>query len=162
MPIGVGSQCSGPTPSSNPLPIDQAFICIMAANPEPNDGITVLNAKSSICEPNTHRSILANLLEVQRRMVGILFQKFVVLVGDLLDCGRKPLITIPECRCRVMNHSGLVWPLRNSRRAVSASESSFPVDASFSICASQRSPSKRINHSRNSASSLGQLRDLLL
>ena len=53
-----------------------------------------------------------NLLEVQRRVVRITFQKLVLLLCKRLNCFRKLVVKPPKARRGAMRHSGRVRPAR--------------------------------------------------
>ena len=65
------------------------------------------------CPPmqtNTNRPKLSNFLEMKRRMFGIAFQEFELLVRPYLDILRQSSITRPKAGGCVMLHNSLVFP----------------------------------------------------
>ena len=70
----------------------------VAADPEPQQAIRDVDSECSIVHPDTHRSVSAGLLEVERRVRRILFQKSKLRIGELSNVLRQPLVAIPESR----------------------------------------------------------------
>ncbi|HEU5407501.1 MAG TPA: hypothetical protein VFU48_07020 [Nitrospira sp.] len=57
----------------------------MRSNPQPHEICTILDSQRPVMRANSHRPQLANFLEVQRRVRGILFQEVGVVSGHSLD-----------------------------------------------------------------------------
>ena len=82
----------------------------MGADPEPDDPIGGLDAHGPVTGSDACRPEAADLLEMKRRMMGILLEKIEVAVGDAPDRCRERAIAAPEIRRRVMIQSLVVAP----------------------------------------------------
>ena len=60
----------------------------MRSDPDPVNTAFDVSCKGPIMSAHAYRPEIANLLEMERGMPGIRFQKFVVLVGEGADIGR--------------------------------------------------------------------------
>lgn len=60
----------------------------MRAYPDPVDTAFDVSCKGPIMSAHAYRPEIADLLEMERGMPEIRFQKFVVLVGESTDIGR--------------------------------------------------------------------------
>jgi len=60
----------------------------MCSDPEPVNTVFDFSCKGSIMSAHAYRPEIADLLEMERGMPGIRFQKFVVFVSKDADIGR--------------------------------------------------------------------------
>ena len=60
----------------------------MRSEPDPVNAAFDVSCKGPIMSAHAYRPEIADLLEMERGMPGIQFQKFVVLVGEGADIGR--------------------------------------------------------------------------
>ena len=67
---------------------DDPIVFGMRSDPEPADTAFDFSCKGSMMSAHAYRPEIANLLEMERGMPGIRFEKFVVLVGESADIGR--------------------------------------------------------------------------
>lgn len=80
----------------------------MASNPKPEQAAFDLNGESTVRKSDANRSVLTDLLQVQRRMAGVGLQEVEVLVRELSDIFRKAFVARPEARRCEMLQSSLV------------------------------------------------------
>lgn len=71
-----------------PPSANQPLILVVAANPEPHDVLTFLYSEDAMMNANPSRPKSTDLLEVQRRMGGVLLEKLKVFVCQLPYLGR--------------------------------------------------------------------------
>src|SRR5690348_13388699 len=124
----------------------------MRADPEPDQRIAFFNRQRAIAKPHTYRPEAADFLKVQGRMLRIVLQQRVTLVGQSANVVGKLGVGLPERRAGEMPHSSRARPWRKSARAASARRSSLPALASRSIFSSKRAESNSSNQARNFAS----------
>src|ERR1700732_921901 len=105
----------------------------MRANPEPQQAAFDFHRQRAIPGPDPNGPEAAHFLEMQRRMLRILLEERVVLVGNQAHIIRTPLVRLPEPRAREVPHNSRARPSLNSAMAASASPSSLPARASRSI-----------------------------
>jgi len=60
----------------------------MRSDPKPADTVFDSSCKGPIMSAHTYRPEITDLLEMERGMPGIRFEKFVVLVGESANIGR--------------------------------------------------------------------------
>src|SRR5712691_371913 len=84
--------CSTPVPFWRGSLCDNLVVLGMRSDPKPAHVTLNLDSKRSVMRAHAHRPELADLLEVERRVPGIRFEKFVVLVGQITDIGRERAI----------------------------------------------------------------------
>lgn len=65
---------------------------------DPDHAIGYTDAQGSVTQAYSDRPELFDLLEMQGRVFGILFQEGKVGIGHLSDGGRKPVVAFPELR----------------------------------------------------------------
>ncbi len=92
-------------------------------------------------------------LELKRGVTRIIFEKAVLLIRQTLDCRSQAPVTGPKLRRGEVPQNSVDFPAAWSRRASSASASSFPAFTSRSIWRSHAAASNSANHRRNSESS---------
>lgn len=68
----------------------------MIADPYPNIVNAILDGQCTVVKADSHRPVVAQSLKLQGRMTGILFKKFEVLAGQLLNFMRERVETLPE------------------------------------------------------------------
>jgi hypothetical protein len=95
----------------------------------------------------------AHALELQRGVTRIIFEKAVLLIRQALDRRSQAPVTSPKLRRGEVPQNSVDFPAAWSRRASSASASSFPAFTSRSIWRSHAAASNSANQRRNSASS---------
>src|ERR1019366_2001270 len=125
----------------------------MIADPEPQDSALDINSEGAIMKPDSARPKPAHALELQRRVTRIIFEKAVLLIRQALDRRSHAPVTGPKLRRGKVPQNSVDFPAAWSRRASSASASSFPAFTSRSIWRSHAAASNSANHRRNSASS---------
>ena len=78
----------------------------MRSDPKPAHVTLNLDSKRSVMRAHAHRPEPADLLEVKRRVPGIRFEEFVVLVGEITDIDRERAVERPEpARCVMLQIS---------------------------------------------------------
>lgn len=137
----------------NPSLADQRVVLGVCTNPDPQYAIFHIHAQGSIAESDANGPIPTDLLEVERRMLGVRLQQREVLVRKQPNIRRKGLVSPPEVSGRVMGQSRRDRPARCSAIAASASESNAPALTSCSTCSSHTWASNARNHRRNLESS---------
>lgn len=70
----------------------------MRADPEPYDTVWRIHTDCSVAETDTSRPEASYLLEVQRRMVWVLFQQLEGFVSKITDRSGEGVIANPEIR----------------------------------------------------------------
>jgi len=68
----------------------------MAADPEPHKTVVRFDRKCPILTANPNRPETAHFLEMQSRMMRIVFQVRVGAIGEPLDLGRQGSVAGPE------------------------------------------------------------------
>jgi hypothetical protein len=76
----------------------QAIVICMAADPEPHKTVRSFDRKCSIVAADPNRPEAADLLEMKRRVMRVLFQVRVGSIGEPLDLWRQRTIARPEIR----------------------------------------------------------------
>ncbi len=110
----------------------QPVVVGVATDPKPQNTIGNLQSERPVGEANTDGSEAANLLEVERGMLGVAFQESEVLIGTPLDQLGQGVIAGPKFRgCDVLHKSEHLPDLK-AFSAVSAKGSSLPALASSS------------------------------
>jgi hypothetical protein len=71
------------------LSAKQTIVVGMAANPEPDEAVERVDGQGSVVRADPGRPEAADLLEVNRRMPGILLQARVGLIGEIAYLGRQ-------------------------------------------------------------------------
>ena len=66
----------------------QSIVVGMAANPEPDESVCRFDGEGAVVGANASRPEPADLLEVKRRMPGVLLQPCVGLIGEFANLGR--------------------------------------------------------------------------
>lgn len=70
----------------------------MGADPEPHNRVAVVEAQGAVIDADANRPKLMDLLEVQRGVMRISFEKFKVFVGQSSNgIGETPIMS-PEAR----------------------------------------------------------------
>ncbi|WP_197452627.1 hypothetical protein [Rosistilla oblonga] len=68
----------------------------MIADPKPKKTVVGLDVERTEVSPNTSRSVAADLLEMNGRMIRVSLEESKVLVGLRSDGGWKPLVALPK------------------------------------------------------------------
>ena len=85
----------------------------VCANPEPDDiAFVAFDPERAIAKPDACGAIPPDLLEMQRRVSWIRFQKHEIPVGNATDVLRQTMIGVPEGGVGEMPHRGLLRPAR--------------------------------------------------
>jgi hypothetical protein len=79
-------------------------------DPEPNNVRTIFNGDGAIVNAHASRPISANLLEMERRMVRISFEKLIVFISEPLDILRKCSIELPKLGVGPVPHRSVHRP----------------------------------------------------
>src|SRR5437016_2543858 len=104
---------------------------------------------------NTDGAETTNLLEMQRRVVGIRLEKLIIIVREVTHFGRQIFVALPKPSAGEVFHRSLQRPSRRSLSASSAKASRRPAAMSRSIWRSHTAASNCANHSLNFANSSG-------
>jgi hypothetical protein len=75
----------------------------MGSDPHPHEVGTILDGKRAVVETYSRRPIIADPLELQRWVAGILLEELEVLARELLNFFRERIESLPELRCRPMH-----------------------------------------------------------
>jgi hypothetical protein len=75
---------------------DQPVVLSVGANPEPEVALIHLDGQRTMAQTDAHRPVTSDLLELQRRMTRITFQKFIIGIGKLANRRRQRLVGDPE------------------------------------------------------------------
>ena len=132
---------------------DEAIIFGVIADPEPQDSAFDINAEGAMVKADAARPKPAHALELQRRVTRIIIEKAVLLIRQALDRRSQAPVTSPKLRGGEVPQNSVDFPAAWSRRASSASASSFPAFTSRSVWRSHAAASNSANHRRNSSSS---------
>ena len=81
--------CGAKRRQLNAVLAKQTIIVGMTADPEPDESVGRLDSQGSIVSADPCGPEAADLLELKRRMPGILFQARVGLIGEIAHLGRK-------------------------------------------------------------------------
>ena len=79
-----------------PLLAKQPVVICMAADPEPHKTVVRFDRKCPILTANPNRPETTHCLEMQSRMMRIVFQVRVGAIGEPLDLGRQGSVAGPE------------------------------------------------------------------
>lgn len=82
----------------------------MASNPEPKNAIRQYNADRTVMQAHPRRPKPTCLLEMQGRVVGILFEQCERFIGQFLDLLGERMVTGPESRRRLVDHKSVALP----------------------------------------------------
>ena len=77
---------------------NQSVVVGMRADPEPEIAAVHVNGEGTVAWPDPDGPVTSDLLELQRRMAQIAFQKLIVRVGQLSNRKRQSLVGGPEFR----------------------------------------------------------------
>src|SRR4051794_39182845 len=102
---------------------DHLIVVGVRSDPEPQIAAFHLHGQSPVTASNPCRPKATDLLEMQGRMLWILLEQFVVLVGERSDVGGQPPVGFPECLACEVPHRSRARPLRKSASACSARRS---------------------------------------
>lgn len=87
---------------SNGLFAKQPIVVRMAADPEPHEAVRRFDCERSIVTADPSGPEASNLLELKRRIPGILLEVFVGLIGEFLNLRWQRSVAGPESGRRVM------------------------------------------------------------
>jgi hypothetical protein len=70
----------------------------VTSDPKPQNAVGHISTKGAVGYADADRYELSDVLEMKRRMRRILFEKFEILLGELLDVVRQRFETCPKIR----------------------------------------------------------------
>jgi hypothetical protein len=78
--------------------LQKLVVVSVGADPEPDDGVIVIEAEGAVVSPDADGPKLTNSFEMQRRVMRIGFEKLKVFVRQFTDAVRETAIMSPEAR----------------------------------------------------------------
>ena len=94
----------------NGLLADEFVVVCVSSDPEPDNSRRGVGAKCAVVKAYARRPDVTNLLEMERRVLGVRLEECVLLVGEPLNSRRECSVTGPEARARGVLQSSVHLP----------------------------------------------------
>ncbi len=130
-----------------------SFVGVMGANPDPKQVSPFGHCKGTVIGSDSRYPVVADFLESEGRVGRVFLEALKVAAGDLLNRFGQGGKVFPKLGYGAVRYRSLTAPAARARATCSLKNSRRPAAASASICRSQRSSCKSLNHWAISAKS---------